>query len=204
MVVNERRQRIILASGFGGFGESMNRSAIATLVQSVSKHKDTEEFKATLKHITERLEHNEGNYKEYFRYYMAQALFQGDYTAWQKWNAGIVRALSESQGADGAIERCRSDERRQRSTRPARHHLNLTGTSLVRQPLGDLRVGEPRILFVDEPTGSLDEESGGVIIDLLFEMNRRLGSTLILVTHDPNLASRCARQIKLVRGLIDT
>lgn len=94
---------VAYAGGFGGFGESMNRSAIATLVQSVSKHKDTDEFKATLKHITERLEHNEGNYKEYFRYYMAQALFQGDYTAWQKWNAATVRVLSESQAPDGSF-----------------------------------------------------------------------------------------------------
>lgn len=94
---------VAYAGGFGGFGESMNRSAIATLVQSVSKHKDIEEFKATLKHITERLEHNEGNYKEYFRYYMAQALFQGDYAAWQKWNAATVRVLSESQAPDGSF-----------------------------------------------------------------------------------------------------
>jgi putative ABC transport system ATP-binding protein len=80
----------------------------------------------------------------------------------------------------------------------------LSGGEQQRVALARACVGEPRILFADEPTGSLDEESGGVIIDLLFEMNRRLGSTLILVTHDPNLASRCARQIKLVRGLIDT
>jgi predicted transcriptional regulator len=62
-----------------------------------------DEFKATLKHITERLEHSEGNYKEYFRYYMAQALFQGDYAAWQKWNTATVRALSETQAADGSF-----------------------------------------------------------------------------------------------------
>ena len=87
--------------GLGGMGESMNRSAIATLVAAVGKQKETEQFKATLKHITGRLEHNESNYREYFRYYMAQALFQGDYDAWQKWNAATVRQLHESQGADG-------------------------------------------------------------------------------------------------------
>lgn len=94
---------VAYAGGFGGFGESMNRSAIATLVAAVSKHKDSEEFKATLKHITERLEHNEGSYKEYFRYYMAQALFQGDYASWQKWNAATARALGETQAADGSF-----------------------------------------------------------------------------------------------------
>lgn len=94
---------VAYAGGFGGFGESMNRSAIATLVAAVSKHKDSEEFKATLKHITERLEHNEGSYKEYFRYYMAQALFQGDYASWQKWNAATARVLGETQAADGSF-----------------------------------------------------------------------------------------------------
>lgn len=94
---------VAYSGGFGGFGESMNRSAIATLVAAVSKHKESDEFKATLKHITERLEHSESTYKEYFRYYMAQALFQGDYVAWQKWNAATARALSEAQAADGSF-----------------------------------------------------------------------------------------------------
>ena len=94
---------VAYSGGFGGFGESMNRSAIATLVAAVSKHKESEEFKATLKHITERLEHNEGTYKEYFRYYMAQALFQGDYAAWQKWNAATARVLGETQAPDGSF-----------------------------------------------------------------------------------------------------
>ena len=79
----------------------------------------------------------------------------------------------------------------------------LSGGEQQRVALARACVGEPQILFADEPTGSLDEESGGAIIELLFEMNRDLGSTLILVTHDPHLASRCSRQIKLVRGLID-
>lgn len=94
---------VAYSGGLGGFGESMNRSAIATLVSAVSKHKDTDEFKATLKHITDRLEHSEGNYKEYFRYYMAQALFQGDYASWQKWNGATARVLAETQGPDGSF-----------------------------------------------------------------------------------------------------
>lgn len=94
---------VAYTGGFGGFGESMNRSAIATLVAAVSKHKDSEEFSATLKHITERLDHSEGTYKEYFRYYMAQALFQGDYASWQKWNAATARTLGETQGSDGSF-----------------------------------------------------------------------------------------------------
>ena len=66
--------------------------------------KDETKYEATLKHLTTRLDHREGSYKEYFRYYMAQALFQGDYEAWKKWNAGTVRQLAESQREDGSFD----------------------------------------------------------------------------------------------------
>jgi hypothetical protein len=95
---------VAYSGGFGGMGESMNRSAIATLVSAVSKMKDEEKYQATLKHITSRLDHREGSYKEYFRYYMAQALFQGDYESWKKWNAATVRQLAESQQEEGSFE----------------------------------------------------------------------------------------------------
>lgn len=94
---------VAYSGGFGGMGESMNRSAIATLVAAVGKKKDSETYKSTLEHISSRLEHAESSYKEYFRYYMAQALFQGDYTAWEKWNAATVRALSEAQSPEGGF-----------------------------------------------------------------------------------------------------
>jgi len=94
---------VAYSGGFGGMGESMNRSCIATLVAAVSKQKDEQKFAATLKHITTRLEHREGSYPEYFRYYMAQALFQGDYESWQKWNAMTVRQLHETQAEDGSF-----------------------------------------------------------------------------------------------------
>ena len=95
---------VAYTGGLGGMGESMNRSAIATLVAAVGKQKDPQKFEATLKHITSRLEHREsGSYIEYFRYYMAQALFQGDYEAWQKWNASTTRQLTETQREDGSF-----------------------------------------------------------------------------------------------------
>ncbi|HEX2747561.1 MAG TPA: squalene--hopene cyclase [Verrucomicrobiales bacterium] len=94
---------VAYSGGIGGMGESMNRSCIATLVAAVSKQKDEQKFAATLKHITTRLEHREGSYPEYFRYYMAQALFQGDYEAWKKWNAMTVRQLHETQAEDGGF-----------------------------------------------------------------------------------------------------
>jgi hypothetical protein len=89
--------------GTAGMGESMNRSSIATLVLAVGKQKDSEEFPLVLKHISSRLEHQERSYPEYFRYYMAQALFQGDYEAWQKWNAAVVRQLAGVQSGDGSF-----------------------------------------------------------------------------------------------------
>lgn len=94
---------VAYSGGIGGMGESMNRSAIATLVYSVGKKKDWDEFDATLKHLTDRIEHNESSYPHYFRYYMAQALFQGDFESWQKWNAETIRFLKQTQQQDGSF-----------------------------------------------------------------------------------------------------
>ncbi len=94
---------VAYTGGMGGMGDSMNRTAIATLVAAVSKQKDEAKYPATLKQLTSRLEHRETTYQEYFRYYMAQALFQGDYAAWQKWNAMTIRQLQESQQEDGSF-----------------------------------------------------------------------------------------------------
>jgi putative ABC transport system ATP-binding protein len=58
----------------------------------------------------------------------------------------------------------------------------------------------PTILFADEPTGNLDTRTGTHIIDLLFELNREQGTTLVLVTHDMALAQRCERRLVLDAG----
>lgn len=95
---------VAYSGGFGGMGGSMNLTAVATLVGAVTKTKDTEQFKASLQRLLENLEHHEaGSYAEYFRYYMAQALFQGDYAAWQKWNLAKVRELHDLQHDDGSF-----------------------------------------------------------------------------------------------------
>ena len=60
--------------------------------------------------------------------------------------------------------------------------------------------GRPGVLFADEPTGNLDRQTGDKIADLLFSMNQQYGTTLILVTHDPQLAARCDRRLRLVNG----
>lgn len=61
---------------------------------------------------------------------------------------------------------------------------------------------KPAILFADEPTGNLDNATGARVIDLLFDLNREMQTTLVLVTHDENLASRCERHIHLDAGRI--
>jgi hypothetical protein len=95
---------VAYTGGFGGMGGSMNLTAVATLVSAVSKTKNTDQYKASLKRLQDNLENDESNsYPEYFRYYMAQALFQGDYGSWQKWNAAQVRQLHDLQHDDGSF-----------------------------------------------------------------------------------------------------
>lgn len=76
----------------------------------------------------------------------------------------------------------------------------LSGGEQQRVALARAFVTRPAILFADEPTGNLDRNSGGTIIDLLFELNRENNTTLVLVTHDAVLASRCQRTIHLEAG----
>jgi putative ABC transport system ATP-binding protein len=79
---------------------------------------------------------------------------------------------------------------------------HLSGGEQQRVALARAFVVRPKLLFADEPTGSLDAESGAAVIGLLFEMNREFGTTLILVTHDEQLASRCQRVVRLAAGRI--
>jgi len=86
------------------------------------------------------------------------------------------------------------------------HHYprTLSGGEQQRVALARAFVVRPRILFADEPTGSLDARNGARIIELMFALHREQGSTLILVTHDPRLAALCQRVLTLEAGrLID-
>ena len=64
-------------------------------------------------------------------------------------------------------------------------------------------VTHPKLLLADEPTGNLDSSTGDQIVDLMFELNRERGTTLILVTHDESISSRCTRKIQLASGKIE-
>jgi putative ABC transport system ATP-binding protein len=84
------------------------------------------------------------------------------------------------------------------------HHYpkHLSGGEQQRVALARAFVVRPRLLLADEPTGSLDADSGGGVISLLFEMNREYGTTLVLVTHDESLAARCGRVVRLAGGRV--
>jgi putative ABC transport system ATP-binding protein len=78
----------------------------------------------------------------------------------------------------------------------------LSGGEQQRVALARAFVARPRLLLADEPTGNLDQATGRTIVDLLFELHDRTGTTLVLVTHDASLAARCARVVRVEDGRI--
>lgn len=83
------------------------------------------------------------------------------------------------------------------------HYPNqLSGGEQQRVAIARAFIGQPQILFADEPTGNLDRKTGALIEDLLFELNREFGTTLIMVTHDERLAQKCDRILRIEDGRI--
>jgi len=109
----------------------------------------------------------------------------------------------ELHGVTDARERAAETLRRvglnERMTHLPKH---LSGGEQQRVAIARAFVVQPKILFADEPTGNLDAATGSQIIELLLELNRAQGTTLILVTHDEALAGRCNRQLHLSAGRI--
>ncbi len=86
------------------------------------------------------------------------------------------------------------------TARSTHYPKQLSGGEQQRVAIARAYVTHPDVLFADEPTGNLDTHTGQRITDLLFELNRSTGSTLVLVTHDRELASRCSRILELDAG----
>jgi putative ABC transport system ATP-binding protein len=84
------------------------------------------------------------------------------------------------------------------------HHYpsTLSGGEQQRVSLARAFVQRPALLFADEPTGSLDHATGALVIEMLFSLYASLGTTLVLVTHDAQLAARCDRQLVLQGGCL--
>lgn len=88
------------------------------------------------------------------------------------------------------------------TARLSHYPRQLSGGEQQRVALARAFASRPRILFADEPTGNLDTLTGKTINDLLFQLNREEGTTLVLVTHEATLASRCHRRVTLKGGLL--
>ena len=86
------------------------------------------------------------------------------------------------------------------------HHTpgQLSGGEQQRVAIARAFAAEPKLLFADEPTGSLDEISGRRITDLLFKLREQTGAALLLVTHDAELADRCDRRFHLEAGRLES
>ena len=113
----------------------------------------------------------------------------------------VMLPLELAGAADAAATRARSGSRASGSRGGTTHYpKQLSGGEQQRVAIARAFAGEPKLLMADEPTGNLDNATGVEVVDLMFRLNREHGTTLLLVTHDVALASRCARRLSLAAG----
>ncbi|MEP6880708.1 MAG: ATP-binding cassette domain-containing protein [Dokdonella sp.] len=126
----------------------------------------------------------------------------------------LLPALNAEENVMLPLELEGRDDARERATRVLAdvglgkrlHHYphQLSGGEQQRVALARAFVHGPKLLFADEPTGNLDRRTGSAVSDLLFALNSEHATTLVLVSHDPILASRCARTLRLSDGRVET
>lgn len=141
-----------------------------------------------------------------------RALFRGKYIGFVFQSFQLLPALTalenvmlplELQGQDNAREQAEHFlQRVELGPRMSHYPRQMSGGEQQRVAIARAFATKPSILFADEPTGNLDTRTGTRIVDLLFELNREEGTTLILVTHDQGLADRCERRLCLDAGAL--
>ena len=139
-----------------------------------------------------------------------RALFRGQHVGFVFQSFQLLPALTALENVMLPLElQGQRDARSQAETflqrvelgpRMSHYPRQLSGGEQQRVAIARAFAASPSILFADEPTGNLDTRTGGHIIDLLFELNREQGTTLVLVTHDQQLADRCQRRLCLEAG----
>jgi len=88
------------------------------------------------------------------------------------------------------------------SERLSHYPKHLSGGEQQRVAIARAMVRKPKLLFADEPTGNLDERNGQLIMDQLFDLNRRENLTVVIITHEPKLAARCDRILWMTNGQV--
>lgn len=109
--------------------------------------------------------------------------------------AGVPRAERNRRGMAALAQLELDDKAKNRAN-------DLSGGQKQRVVIARALVNEPGVIFADEPTGNLDTATGGVVEDILFDLNRTHGITLIVVTHDEELAARCDRRVHIRDGVV--
>jgi len=109
--------------------------------------------------------------------------------------AGVRGAERKRRGMEVLTQLELADKARNKAT-------DLSGGQKQRAVIARALINNPGVIFADEPTGNLDSATGKVVEDILFDLNRSQGITLIIVTHDEDLAARCDRRIYLRDGLV--
>ena len=140
----------------------------------------------------------------------SRALFRGQHVGFVFQSFQLLPALNAIENVMLPLELSGASGVRQRATtllqrvglgaRVEHYPRTLSGGEQQRVAIARAFVSEPKLLFADEPTGNLDTATGASIIDLLFSLNRERGTTLVLVTHDAALGSRCNRWLEISAG----